>query len=86
MLQLKGMWALITLICQRPKGLLSIRYRYDGLYTVEKAWMEKGLKTKFLVCKFALKVNRPTKILMDPTFNMIIVADPRSASSASERL
>ncbi|KAG8945284.1 hypothetical protein FRC04_001061 [Tulasnella sp. 424] len=31
-------------------------YRYDGLYTVEKAWMEKGLnKGGFLVCKYALK-------------------------------
>jgi E3 ubiquitin-protein ligase UHRF1 len=29
-------------------------YRYDGLYTVEKAWMEKGLNPKgYLVCKFA---------------------------------
>ncbi|KAI0724530.1 hypothetical protein C8T65DRAFT_691548 [Cerioporus squamosus] len=31
-------------------------YRYDGLYTVEKAWTEKGLNEKgYLVCKFALK-------------------------------
>ncbi|PPQ64435.1 hypothetical protein CVT26_002142 [Gymnopilus dilepis] len=31
-------------------------YRYDGLYTVEKAWMEKGLNPKgYLVCKFAFK-------------------------------
>ncbi|KAI0365226.1 hypothetical protein BV20DRAFT_954754 [Pilatotrama ljubarskyi] len=31
-------------------------YRYDGLYTVEKAWMERGLNEGgFLVCKFALK-------------------------------
>ncbi|KAJ7293610.1 PUA-like domain-containing protein [Mycena rebaudengoi] len=31
-------------------------YRYDGLYIVEKAWMEKGLNPKgFLVCKFAFK-------------------------------
>ncbi|KAI0068481.1 hypothetical protein BV25DRAFT_3 [Artomyces pyxidatus] len=31
-------------------------YRYDGLYTVEKAWMERGLNPKgFLVCKFAFK-------------------------------
>ncbi|KAI0361652.1 hypothetical protein OH77DRAFT_1508535 [Trametes cingulata] len=31
-------------------------YRYDGLYTVEKAWMERGLNPKgYLVCKFALK-------------------------------
>ncbi|KAI9063042.1 hypothetical protein FKP32DRAFT_1686352 [Trametes sanguinea] len=31
-------------------------YRYDGLYTVEKAWMEPGLNPDgFLVCKFALK-------------------------------
>ncbi|KIM85290.1 hypothetical protein PILCRDRAFT_817291 [Piloderma croceum F 1598] len=31
-------------------------YRYDGLYTVEKAWMEKGLNPGgFLVCKFAFK-------------------------------
>ncbi|EMD42027.1 hypothetical protein CERSUDRAFT_147530 [Gelatoporia subvermispora B] len=29
-------------------------YRYDGLYTVEKAWMEKGLKG-FMICKFAFK-------------------------------
>ncbi|KAI5835345.1 hypothetical protein K523DRAFT_411703 [Schizophyllum commune Tattone D] len=29
-------------------------YRYDGLYTVEKAYREKGLQG-FLVCKFALK-------------------------------
>ncbi|KAI0639377.1 hypothetical protein C8Q77DRAFT_1044898 [Trametes polyzona] len=31
-------------------------YRYDGLYTVEKAWMERGLNAGgFMVCKFALK-------------------------------
>jgi len=31
-------------------------YRYDGLYTVEKAWMEKGLNPGgWKVCKFAFK-------------------------------
>lgn len=31
-------------------------YRYDGLYRVEQAWMEKGLNPKgYLVCKFAFK-------------------------------
>ncbi|TCD71502.1 hypothetical protein EIP91_008883 [Steccherinum ochraceum] len=31
-------------------------YRYDGLYTVEKAWQERGLNAKgFLVCKFLFK-------------------------------
>ncbi|OBZ79154.1 E3 ubiquitin-protein ligase UHRF1 [Grifola frondosa] len=31
-------------------------YRYDGLYTVEKAWMERGLNPKgYKVCKFAFK-------------------------------
>ncbi|EKM61020.1 uncharacterized protein PHACADRAFT_247318 [Phanerochaete carnosa HHB-10118-sp] len=31
-------------------------YRYDGLYTVEKAWREKGLNPKgYLVCKFIFK-------------------------------
>ncbi|EJD47650.1 hypothetical protein AURDEDRAFT_183834 [Auricularia subglabra TFB-10046 SS5] len=31
-------------------------YRYDGLYRVEKAWMERGLNPGgFQVCKFALK-------------------------------
>ncbi|KAG7099245.1 hypothetical protein E1B28_001108 [Marasmius oreades] len=31
-------------------------YRFDGLYIVEKAWMEKGLNRKgFKVCKFAFK-------------------------------
>ncbi|TDL28466.1 hypothetical protein BD410DRAFT_224072 [Rickenella mellea] len=31
-------------------------YRYDGLYTVEKAWTEKGLNPQgYLVCKFAFK-------------------------------
>ncbi|THH15984.1 hypothetical protein EW146_g4588 [Bondarzewia mesenterica] len=31
-------------------------YRYDGLYVVEKAWMETGLNPKgYQVCKFALK-------------------------------
>ncbi|KAI0311855.1 PUA-like domain-containing protein [Amylostereum chailletii] len=31
-------------------------YRYDGLYTVEKAWQEKGLNAGgFKVCKFAFK-------------------------------
>ncbi|KAF8745537.1 hypothetical protein AX14_006861 [Amanita brunnescens Koide BX004] len=29
-------------------------YRYDGLYTVEKAWMEKGEKG-YRVCKYAFK-------------------------------
>ncbi|CAL1695903.1 unnamed protein product [Somion occarium] len=29
-------------------------YRYDGLYTVEKAWQERGF-SGFLVCKFAFK-------------------------------
>jgi len=29
-------------------------YRYDGLYIVKKAWMEKGLNPKgYLVCKYA---------------------------------
>ncbi|KAF8350038.1 PUA-like domain-containing protein [Amanita rubescens] len=31
-------------------------YRYDGLYTVERAWMEKGLNPGgHLVCKYAFK-------------------------------
>ncbi|KAH9977603.1 PUA-like domain-containing protein [Lactifluus volemus] len=31
-------------------------YRYDGLYKVEKAWMEKGLNDGgFLVCKFIFR-------------------------------
>ncbi|KAH9076995.1 PUA-like domain-containing protein [Lactarius deliciosus] len=31
-------------------------YRYDGLYTVEEAWMEQGLNDGgFLVCKFAFR-------------------------------
>ncbi|KAH8828058.1 PUA-like domain-containing protein [Flagelloscypha sp. PMI_526] len=30
-------------------------YRYDGLYTVEKAWIEQGIGIKFKVCKFAFK-------------------------------
>ncbi|KAF5367234.1 hypothetical protein D9615_010671 [Tricholomella constricta] len=31
-------------------------YRYDGLYTVENVWMEKGLNPEgYLVCKFAFK-------------------------------
>ncbi|KAH9486906.1 E3 ubiquitin-protein ligase UHRF1 [Psilocybe cubensis] len=31
-------------------------YRYDGLYRVERAWMEKGMNAKgYLVCKFAFK-------------------------------
>lgn len=31
-------------------------YRYDGLYTVERAWQERGLNPHgYLVCKFALK-------------------------------
>ncbi|KDR85022.1 hypothetical protein GALMADRAFT_233591 [Galerina marginata CBS 339.88] len=31
-------------------------YRYDGLYRVEKAWLEKGLNPKgYLVCKFIFK-------------------------------
>ncbi|KAK0465148.1 PUA-like domain-containing protein [Desarmillaria tabescens] len=31
-------------------------YRYDGLYHVEKAWIEKGLNAGgYLVCKFAFK-------------------------------
>ncbi|KAG6902876.1 hypothetical protein C0995_010045 [Termitomyces sp. Mi166 len=31
-------------------------YRYDGLYKVEKAWIEEGLNPgKYLVCKFAFK-------------------------------
>ncbi|KAF8203627.1 PUA-like domain-containing protein [Pholiota molesta] len=31
-------------------------YRYDGLYTVENAWAEKGLNPQgYLVCKFAFK-------------------------------
>ncbi|KAG6813267.1 hypothetical protein H0H92_012681 [Tricholoma furcatifolium] len=35
---------------------LTIRYRYDGLYKVEKAWIEEGLNPgKYLVCKFAFK-------------------------------
>ncbi|KAG6851040.1 hypothetical protein H0H93_002932 [Arthromyces matolae] len=35
---------------------LRSNYRYDGLYKVEKAWIEQGLNAgKFLVCKFAFK-------------------------------
>ncbi|THH34179.1 hypothetical protein EUX98_g69 [Antrodiella citrinella] len=31
-------------------------YRYDGLYTVEKAWQERGLNPQgYLVCKFLFK-------------------------------
>ena len=30
-------------------------YRYDGLYTVEKAWMGKGLTKGLLVCRYAFK-------------------------------
>ncbi|KAJ3750316.1 PUA-like domain-containing protein [Lentinula detonsa] len=31
-------------------------YRYDGLYVVESAWMEKGLNPKgYLVCKYLFK-------------------------------
>ncbi|CAA7266465.1 unnamed protein product [Cyclocybe aegerita] len=30
-------------------------YRYDGLYRVEKAWMEKGLNSKYLICRYAFK-------------------------------
>ncbi|KAF8168069.1 PUA-like domain-containing protein [Crassisporium funariophilum] len=31
-------------------------YRYDGLYRVEKAWLEKGLNPKgYLVCKYTFK-------------------------------
>ncbi|KAF8912693.1 PUA-like domain-containing protein, partial [Gymnopilus junonius] len=31
-------------------------YRYDGLYTVERAWLTKGVNPKgYLVCKFAFK-------------------------------
>ncbi|WWC72548.1 uncharacterized protein I206_106510 [Kwoniella pini CBS 10737] len=30
-------------------------YRYDGLYTVEKAWMAKGLTKGLKVCRFAFK-------------------------------
>ncbi|KJA29209.1 hypothetical protein HYPSUDRAFT_32591 [Hypholoma sublateritium FD-334 SS-4] len=31
-------------------------FRYDGLYTVERAWLEKGLNPKgYLVCKYAFK-------------------------------
>jgi E3 ubiquitin-protein ligase UHRF1 len=34
-------------------------YRYDGLYVVEKAWLEKGMNANgYLVCKFALKVSQ----------------------------
>lgn len=31
-----------------------VGYRYDGLYKIEKLWMERGL-SGFQVCKFALK-------------------------------
>ncbi|EIW69937.1 hypothetical protein TREMEDRAFT_30208 [Tremella mesenterica DSM 1558] len=30
-------------------------YRYDGLYTVEKAWMGTGLTNGLLVCRYAFK-------------------------------
>jgi E3 ubiquitin-protein ligase UHRF1 len=30
-------------------------YRYDGLYTVERAWLAKGLTCGLLVCRYALK-------------------------------
>lgn len=30
-------------------------YRYDGLYTVKKAWMGKGLTKGLMVCRYAFK-------------------------------
>jgi E3 ubiquitin-protein ligase UHRF1 len=37
------------------------RYRYDGLYIVEKAWTEPGLNPQgYKVVKFAFKVSRET--------------------------
>ncbi|KAF9453785.1 hypothetical protein P691DRAFT_657740 [Macrolepiota fuliginosa MF-IS2] len=40
----------------RSKYAPSEGYRYDGLYTVERAWTEKGLNQKgYLVCKYAFK-------------------------------
>ncbi|KAF5374730.1 hypothetical protein D9758_000253 [Tetrapyrgos nigripes] len=43
-------------------------YRYDGLYSVERAWMEKGLNPQgYLVCKFAFKrlPNQPDLLVRD---------------------
>ncbi|EIW86679.1 hypothetical protein CONPUDRAFT_115281 [Coniophora puteana RWD-64-598 SS2] len=40
----------------KSKYAPSVGYRYDGLYIVEKAWMEPGLNAKgWKVCKFAFK-------------------------------
>ncbi|KAJ4486188.1 PUA-like domain-containing protein [Lentinula aciculospora] len=38
-------------------------YRYDGLYIVESAWMEKGLNPKgYLVCKYKVSSVFPTSL------------------------
>ncbi|KAI0706522.1 PUA-like domain-containing protein [Earliella scabrosa] len=38
-----------------PKFAPAAGYRYDGLYVVERAWMDEG-KSGFKVCKYALRV------------------------------
>ncbi|KAG8890714.1 hypothetical protein FRB98_006218 [Tulasnella sp. 332] len=42
-------------------------YRYDGLYTVEKAWMERGInKRGYKVCKFAFKASPSLRVAGQP--------------------
>lgn len=78
----------VTLVMACFRAYSQIRYRYDGLYTVEKvfpplecvfqlfmrsqAWVEKGLNTKYLVCKFAFKVSRHLKFSNYPTTNLTL--------------
>ncbi|ESK88898.1 uhrf1 protein [Moniliophthora roreri MCA 2997] len=65
-------------------------YRYDGLYIVEKVWMEKGLNAKgFLVCKFAFKRlpdQPPLPVREDdsatPTTNEGETSSPEAAEAA----
>jgi hypothetical protein len=46
-----------------PMFVSFISYRYDGLYKVEKAWMQEGLEG-FLVCKYAFKVSDAFSVLL----------------------
>ncbi|KAG9222839.1 hypothetical protein PLEOSDRAFT_1101745 [Pleurotus ostreatus PC15] len=58
-------------------------YRYDGLYVVEKAWREKGLKG-FLVCKYAFKrlPNQPPLPVRSQVTQ--VTASPSDNAEASE--
>ncbi|KAJ3494621.1 hypothetical protein NMY22_g20046 [Coprinellus aureogranulatus] len=73
----------------RSKYAPSEGYRYDGLYIVEKAWIERGLnRGGFKVCKYAFKrlPNQPPLTVkeLDPSQNQVEYSDSEEEEQESE--